>query len=263
MFKPVDHCLWNYLPSLSQNPALQWAVPLTSAVEDFAQYGIKTIHVTGHLSIDNAFAPHALAASNTDAIKETLQVNKGFTFVSSSTQPVGTDVAFLRCFFEALTLHPETQVRLGLHPGIQDLDVYLHEILKVYGEYPQIHNQFKIILPKNLMDRIKTPELSIDDQRFQPAFLRVNVTGTEAAMAADKVAQVVPGALLNQAVLEGKPAYSHSGKSYLGFFATSLESFFKAMRHPLPNLEDLKLDTQKTGERYADCILANDLLSIC
>ena len=67
---------------------------------------------------------------------------------------------------------------------------------------------------------------------------------------------VLPGALLNQAVLEGKPAYSHSGKPYLPhqYFSNTIASFFTAQRQPFRSKKDLGLDEQTTPERCADII---------
>ena len=88
-------------------------------------------------------------------------------------------------------------------------------------------------------------------------FLRVNCTGSEAASAADRIGQAVPGALLNQAVMEGKPTYSHLGKPYLprSFFSNTIVSFFTAERRQPPRLkEDLGLDGRTAPERVAEII---------
>jgi hypothetical protein len=59
-----------------------------------------------------------------------------------------------------------------------------------------------------------------------------DATGAAAALAADKVAQAVPGALLNEAVLKGKPSNFHetSAISYLprAWLANNIGAFFSA-----------------------------------
>ena len=227
MFKPDSHCLWKHVPILNKKTNVKWALPLVTAKEDF-QVPDEKLFITGH-----------------------------FVFMSSTTQPVQVDAEFLDCLLTELKQHPNMQVCLGLHPGIQNFDTYLQEILAIYRKHPEIAAQFKIILPDNLVSRIKAPELTINETMCQNAFLRVNVTGSEAASAADRVTQAVPGALLNQAVLEGKPTYSHLGKPYLPrqYFSNTIASFFSVGSQPVRLKKDLGLDKGTTPERYADIIL--------
>ena len=102
-------------------------------------------------------------------------------------------------------------------------------------------------MPDNLLSRIKKPELSIADPLLATLFLRVNINGTEASYSADKVAQTVPGALLNQAAIE---AYSHSGTPYLpeSYFSKGIDTFFTSSRQPLRTKKDLKLSEFSAGE---------------
>ncbi len=258
MFKPDSHCLWKHIPTLSKKSNVNWALPLASAKEDFPVTD-ERVFITGHLSIDNAYSTNLASSKNTQEVTETLKVSldKSLTFISSTTQPVEVDASFLDCLLTELKQHPNMQVRLGLHPGIQNFDAYLQEILSIYRKHPEIAAQFKIILPDNLIGRIEAPELTIDEPMFKNAFLRVNINGSEAASASERITQAVPGALLNQAVLEGKPAYSHLGKPYLPrqYFSKSIASFFTADREPARLKKDLGLDEKTTPERYAEIIM--------
>ena len=67
----------------------------------------------------------------------------------------------------------------------------------------------------------------------------------------------MPGALLNQSVLEGKPAYSHLGKPYLPrpYFSDSIATFFSGSRQQLRMKEALGLDEKTAPERCADIII--------
>lgn len=257
MFKPESHCLWEYLPKLKNKANVQWALPLIGATEDFGSD--DRTHIVGHMSIDNAYSVTNLGSKIPEEIRECLRIapSQSLAFVSSTTQPVEIDATFLDCLLTELPNHVHVQVRLGLHPGIQNFDAYLATILSVYRKYPDAEKQFKIILPDNLLSRFKTPELSIDNPLFQNVFLRANITGSEASSAADRVAQAVPGALLNQAVLEGKPAFASLGKPYLPrrYFADNVTTFFSGERH-LPRMKDeLGLDERTVGERYADILV--------
>ncbi|STX28839.1 Uncharacterised protein [Legionella beliardensis] len=257
MFKPENHSLWDYLPNLEEKPNLSWAIPLAQAKEDFPRLEHKSF-ITGHLSIDNSYQAVTFDKSK-EEIAKALHVlpEQSYAFISSTTQPVEIDADFLDCLLSELKSHPGMQVRLGLHPGIANLDAYLTRILAICAKYPQVGEQFKIILPDNLLTRLKTPELTIDNDLYRHLFLRVNITGAEAAYAADRVTQAVPGALLNQAVIEGKPTYSHRGKSYLpqNYFSTSLNSFFNAKPNKVVSKEELGLDDKTAPEKYADLIM--------
>lgn len=257
MFKPENHCLWNHLSQLKRKSNVQWAVPLPGAIDDF---GIDSkIHVVGHMSIDNAYALKSADSKRSEEIRSSLQTtpDQSLAFVSSTTQPVEVDATFVDCLLTELPKYPNVQVRLGIHPGIQDLDTYLDEILSVYNKHSDASNQFKIILPDNLIGRFKHPELSINNAMYQQVLLRVNINGSEAASAADRVAQAVPGALLNQSVLEGKPVYSQLGKAYLPgqYFAANIGTFFSEKRQPPRLKEALGLDEQTAPERCVSVIL--------
>ncbi|MBL7479267.1 hypothetical protein [Legionella bononiensis] len=259
MFKSDAHCLWQHVPLLKEKANVQWAVPLKDALNDFELVDQDKLHITGHLSIDNAFLASPATSSSIDSIREQLQVpsQQSLAFISSTTQPVSVDEQFIECVLQELQQTPNMHVRLGLHPGIQDFDTYLEKILSVYRKYPAISAQFKIILPENIVSKIKLPELSINAPEYQDVFLRVNINGNDAACAADRVAQAVPGALLNQAILEGKPAYSHLGKPYLpqSYFSSSISGFFAGVRQSPKIKSDLGLDERTAPERFADLIL--------
>ncbi|WP_367607114.1 hypothetical protein [Legionella sp. W05-934-2] len=256
MFKPESHSLWKYLPSLRNQLNVHWGIPLASAQEDFP-VAKERLHITGHLSIDNAISANSGATTNPKEVRETLRIkqNQSLVFASSTTQPIEIDSEFLTCLLAELPKHPSMQVRLGLHPGIQNLDDYLQAILKIVPHH-KVADQFKIILPENLLMRIKKPELTINNPTYETFFLKANLTGAEAALAADRITQAVPGALLNQAVLEGKPTYSHRGKPYLPnqYFSNTLNAFFTATQQPPRTKDDLGLDERTAPEAYASLL---------
>ncbi|MFT4059076.1 MAG: hypothetical protein QM652_05955 [Legionella sp.] len=256
MFKPENHSLWKYVSELRSKPNVQWALPLSDAKADF-DVDSEKLHVIGHLSIDNAYLPKSIDSKSSEEIKHSLQIasEQSLAFISSTTQPVEVDTQFLDHILAELPKHPSIQVRLGLHPGIQDLDSYITKIISVYQTYPNT-NQFKIILHESLIGRFKSPESTINNSLFESLFLRVNINGSEAAFAADRVAQAVPGALLNQAALEGKSAYSHSGKPYLsnkkGYFSNNISTFFTIPCESARAKEELGLDEKTAPERCAE-----------
>jgi hypothetical protein len=257
MFKPEDHCLWQYVDDLKSRSNIQWALPLDSAKNDFDIRDDSKVHITGHLSIDNADTTAPLMSKSPQTIREQLQVpaDQSLAFLTSTTQPTLTDTTFLDTLLAELPNHP-VQLRLGLHPDIPNFDDYMRELLAVYKKHPKAKDQFKIILPEQLLIKFQKPALSINDPEFQSLFLRVNVNGNEAAFAADRVAQAVPGALLNQAAFEGKPAW-HAVKAYLptDYYSNDAPTFFAESRKPTRKRAELALDEKTTAQRYADIIL--------
>lgn len=272
MFKPDAHNLWDHLPTLKNKQNVQWALPLQQAITDFACVDKSKVHTVGHLSIDNAFttkppmsdAERVLSFKAeqelSDKTQKALQVGEGksLAFVSSTTQPVAIDSTFLNSLLAELPKHPTVTVRLGLHPGIEDLDAYLIELLKVYKKHQDAcKSQFKIILTDTLFAKLKKPELTATSAEFEHVFIRANVSGNEAAAAAERVAQAVPGALLNQGVLEGKASYTHFGKPYLPnqYFSSNLSTFFGEKRQMARSKEELGLDGKTAPECCAEILL--------
>lgn len=244
MFKPETHCIWEFVPALNTMPNIKWAIPLDTAVENFS-----STCTVGHLSIDNAFPVKQPSEKSAEEIRQRLQIEswQSFVFLSSTTQPVEVDLMFLDAVLTELPHHPTMQVRLGIHPGIQDLNLYLTAILSVFEKHKNVLNQFKIILPNSLLARIPESIAS------HPVFLRADVNGPEAGWAANKVGQAVPGALLNQAALEGKPVYSHSGKPYLtaSYFSENIAAFFSAQQKEPRHKNEVNLDEQTASENCA------------
>ncbi|HVT62137.1 MAG TPA: hypothetical protein VHD33_01455, partial [Legionellaceae bacterium] len=182
--------------------------------------------------------------------------------------------------------YPNVQIRMGLHPGRADLEDYLVEIIKIYHAHVQKNSNlsnFKIILPEALLSKFKSihyekecigqsewqswinsamikmlrPKLpnTISDSLIfsQPLFLQTNVSGPEGAFAADRVLQAVPGALVNEAAIRGKPVYAPVEKPYLPItrFAENLSLFFQMSPMPPLTKTDLGLNKETAAEACA------------
>ena len=207
MFKPhPNHSIWQHLPRLKKNSNLHWGIPLKKTQSDLG-LEIQPVHITGHLSIDRALQP---VSYDTAALKRTLEMTdeeQSLVFMSSTTQPVACDIHFLKMILAELPNHPKIQIRLGLHPGIQDLDGYLMDMIKAYQESGS-PKRFQIILPPSWRGKFKYPDTHLDNPDLKYLFVFQEISGPEAAAAADKVIQAVPGALLNEAAVRGKPVYT-------------------------------------------------------
>lgn len=256
MFKPAAHRLWSYLPALKSKPNIHWAIPLNTANEGFGE--VEQTHVIGHLSIDRAYASKAQEEKiSEEDLRADLQLKpeQSLALISSSTIAYKYDKSFLDCVLSELPNHPNIQVRLSLHPNIQDFDAYLKELLTVYDAHEDAKAQFQIIFPPNLFTKLKYPELTVNHPSYQAVFLKVKVPGQLAATIADRVGQAVPGALLNQALLEGKPAYSLFGTPYLSGFSSTVTTFFSNPRRKAPLKSELDLDEKTAGERCAEVLM--------
>lgn len=76
--------------------------------------------------------------------------------------------------------------------------------------------------------------------------VRSEISGSDAASAADKITQAVPGALLNEAALKGKPSYFHekSAAPYLPkkWFSENISTFFREKPTHPHSLKELGLN---------------------
>lgn len=233
MFRPTNHCFWNYIDKLASKEGCDFAVPLLSAKKDILEKNPNAnVPVIGHLSIDRLQITNNI---NSISIRETMSVNTNdeLVFISGTTQPIEVDNQFLDDLLSKVSTgkYPNIQLRMGVHPGIREADLYLQTLLKTCKKYSIRSNQFKIILTAQFERRL---EHSIPSSPF---IVDSEISGSDAAQAADKVAQAVPGALLNKAALNGKPSYFHDKSTipYLPstWFSDNLDDFFKAKRgHP-------------------------------
>lgn len=241
MFKPAKHTFWGYVDGLTSKGNCDFAVTLTQAKLDILEINANAkVHEIGHLSLDRQ------QENKTDPTptRKSLSVNNiqdELVFISGSTQPIEIDNQFLDAILNEISSgnYPGIQLRMGIHPGVKDLDAYLQTLLATCEKYAKTKDQFKIILTDSLEKRLKQP---IPSDLF---ILRAEVSGSEAAQAADKISQSVPGALLNEAALAGKPGYFHekSTTPYLPskWFSESISSFFTAQPQKPRSREDLGL----------------------
>lgn len=241
MFKPDKHGLWKYVDELASKKNCDFAVPLTPAVTDIKELNSNAMtHVIGHLSLDRA---NVDASPNISKTRMNLSVNpeQELIFVSGTTQPTEVDNQFLNALLAELSTgkYPTIQLRMGIHPGVKDLDAYLQELLKTCALYPASKDQFKIVLTNQITNKLIRP---LADSAF---IMKADVSGSDAAQAADKVTQAVPGALLNEAALKGKPSYFHekTAKPYLpeSWFSETIATFFIARPQAPHTKEELGL----------------------
>ena len=228
MFKPEGHVLWSFASKMAEKKLATFAVPLPGAEADIiASVPDARVQSIGHLSIDKAMGPTGAISPD---IRGKLRIadEETFIFISGTTQPHDIDCTFWDALLAELATgkYPTIQLRFGIHPSVKETPIYLNRLLEICKKYPTTEAQCKIIVPKAL-------DLTLfEDNRF---LLQVDVNGPMASTAADAIAQAVPGALLNEAALLGKPAYFHGEATpYLprALFSENLASFFSAKSRP-------------------------------
>jgi hypothetical protein len=251
------HHFWDHLSLLANKKNCNYAVPLPMAKDDILKFNREAdVHTIGHLSIDRTMVNST--SINISPIKEQLMLKEQeeLIFISGTTQPAEVDNTFVEAILSEIATgkYPQLQIRFGLHPGIQDFDSYLKLILETCDNYQLTASQFKIILPSHIEQKLQQ---AISNEH--PFILRTDVTGADACHAADKIAQAVPGALLNEAAIKGKPSYFHvdSSKPYLPetYFSESIILFFKAARQPQPHThKELGIEEESAANHMANLL---------
>jgi len=242
MFKPNNHPFWKHAHELTLKDNCEFAVSLKPASQDLLQINPKAhVHEIGHLSIDRSLLAQSI---DTKAIRASLAVNENeeLVFVSGTTQPIEMDNQFLKALLAEMATgeYPHHQIRFGIHPGRKDMEAYLDTLLATCKEYPGVEKQVKLILSEQIAKEL-----------HHPFILRSKVSGSEAAQTANRVAQAVPGALLNEAALRGKPSYFHEQaiQPYLpaNWFASGIPLFLAAKPVPAREHKDLGLQDTATN----------------
>lgn len=239
---PPTHSFWRHVNTLASQNNCDFAVPMKKAEEDMLKINPSAkVNVVGHISVDRALRTESI---DTAPIRNLLQVNDNdeLILISGTTQPIEVDNQFLDALLNEIATgkYPNLQLRFGIHPGVRDMNGYLQMLLETCKKYPETQRQFKIILPSALEKRLQYP---LSESTF---ILRAEVSGADVAQAANKVTQAVPGALLNEAALIGKPSYFHnkSTNPYLpeAWFSESISLFFTAKPQPSHSREELELE---------------------
>lgn len=259
MFTPhPEHSIWRHLPKLNNNDNVHWAVPLKKAQIHFGLEK-KRCHYTGHLSIDRALLP---ITDNIAVLKTQLGISKAeekLAVMSSTTQPIQCDIDFLDLVLNQLPKHPNIQLRLSLHPGIKDLDTYLEKIGRLYLAQGS-PKRFQIIFPPSWTQKLKHPELHINKEEYSALFLFKEIGGPQAAAAADMVLQAVSGALVNEAVVRGKPVHTVASATEVPYlpierYSSSPEILFSSNVLARMEKTDLGLNEETAAQASAKALL--------
>lgn len=254
MYYDPEHPFWQNLSKMVSDK-ITFAMPLQAAVDKIidAQPKSKT-SVIGHLSIDKALAKQEIKPQEKARIRNQLEINDNqeYIFISGTTQPVEIDSEFIQALLNELNTgsYPNIQLRMGLHPGVKDINSYLEKILTICKTMPNLQNQFKIIIPNNIKSKIIN-DIILSDDIYKQYTIEVDMNGPTASSAADKIAQAVPGALVNEGIVSGVPGYFHKNvQSYLPAHS-SIRTFLSSNNSTKLSTSDLELDELSVAQRVA------------
>ena len=208
----------------------QWLLPLSAAAAEVKELNPKLkTEVVGHLAFVAAVKASESKMEFTPYHKTLHNEGKNKLIFISGGKSVIEDLQLLTSVTTILQQEEfnEIDVRIGLHPGLDDVNTYLSKMLLHLIRNP-VKNSIQFIIDLSMQKRIQLEQIKktvIADLNEQEkgsitkelgTFLHlVDIRGDQAAAVADGVMCFVPATLVSQAVVQGKPAACYQGKPYL------------------------------------------------
>ncbi len=220
LYKEVGHVYENIVRQKKVwQSSFRWALPTAKAQEFFQSINteLKTAAV-GHLGIDAVLEAKDGKSDDGDPLRQQLHVSptQKLLFISG-LKDADIDKALLNDMLAVLhndneNIFSPLEIRIGLHPGTSDMNAYLTSLVSILSRYPKaVTKRVKFVLPDRLQKKVNLEQF---DESF---FIKKNISGDQAAKAADSVACGLPATLVTKAALQGKPAFCHDAnkKSFL------------------------------------------------
>jgi hypothetical protein len=267
LFLDPQHVFFDELKS--QNQWLHnytWFAPVAKAKRQFEQAnGSLSIKTAGHWALEDVLNTPTQANSHNQT-RQALHVSceQGLLFISG-TKNIEQDRQLMEALLQTLQSgqYRDIQVRIGIHPGVSNVQDYLDEMNQCLAEYSQVKEQIQLVVPQRLVD-----SKGLDMSRYHESdYCLADVSGDQAAQAADGVACAVAATLPNKSATQGKPAYYHedyepylpkdrlfSGSTNLPFFLQKVQN--KHKQKPLSR-EDLDIPEQGFGAYMAQQFITN------
>lgn len=228
--------LWSKIAELCDNNC-HFAVPTSLAAKEITTLAPSAkVTEVGHLAIDKAVAKRKKPVSKKEnlAIRTQLgcELNNDLKVISGTSVGGEIDYPFVQAILNELKKnnYPNLKVCFSIHPFVSNPDQYLAGLIEVCNRYPNLYQKFKIILPEGFVQKLTSPKSINLNNQF---IIKAEISGQQATLVANGVAQAVPGALVNEAALLDNAAYCHEPvKSYLpsGLLSKDLRSFLSSPR---------------------------------
>jgi hypothetical protein len=203
LFEEKGHVYWKTLAEpASWQQKYTWLLPLPYATEIARRLNpALKIETVGHPSIDAAISAPIDAASIAHTRSE-LQIPESQTLLFiSGTKDLAQDQSLLAALYEVIASdakYDNIAIRIGIHPGASDLSSYVDSLQK------QIPAMLRSRVRLIISDRLASTCAAM----LQPEVCVLkNISGDQAAQAADAVACAVPATLVNTAAIQGKPSF--------------------------------------------------------
>jgi hypothetical protein len=220
MFASKGHVFLEKLPELAKKPKIQYLATLANAKNLLISLGVPEdkVHIIGHLSIDKAFSSPPPSNERIAAIKAKLQVDvaQELIFYSGSTIKLVDEESSINKALRTIESERKENfvVRMTVHPGVKDLEEYLHTILPLISGSPA-SLRFKIAITQALLTKVQEI-LKAHFIDYQSIFIKVDdeANVSDAVYeASDRVIQAVPGAYYNSAMLRNGQEYCLNPKT--------------------------------------------------
>jgi hypothetical protein len=179
-------------------------------------------------------------------------------FISGSKN-ITHDLELLNTLYDSLKAHPETAIRIGIHPGTSNMQNYVSSILWWLDQYPD--TKTKLVITKYIKEKMWDTSILINQQHVLP----VDVSGDDIFTAAEASASALPATLAGQAVIENRHAYClprlQNGAYLARFFAQSPDDLFAARTSLTrkPKLE-IGLPTKNAEDLICDVIMGREIV---
>jgi len=178
-------------------------------------------------------------------------------FISGSKN-ITDDLKLLDALYDGLKSHPETAIRMGMHPGISNIQNYVSSVLYWLDQHMDAKTQ--LVVTKYITEKMWDTSILINQH-----VLPLDLSGDEIFTAADASASVLPSTLAGQAVIENRHSYclpQYQKGAYLArFFAESPDDLFAARTslEKKPKLA-IGLPTKNAKDLICDVIMGREII---
>lgn len=253
LFEEPEHSYWLKLRLLAKAPTellwlfnYCWLTPLPEVSNRIHRISPQLqTSIVGHTIFNQSIPVDVFH------IREQLNLQPDEPFLLFSGSKVAhDDLELIQEIFSKMQSHAHQHVKMiiGLHPGMENIAVYLNQLSELITN-SHLEGRVKYIISNAIFNNLGESSSNARDT------IHANLSGNDVAKASNGVASVLPATLANQAYLDGLPVYIARDieKAYLfSNYDNDLESFLSKVAHQEKstlNIEGIPSDT--IGEAVA------------
>lgn len=184
-----------------------------------AKNSTARVSVVGNSALDDMFETESDPIQK-QHLRAQLNISneQNLLFISAS-KFIDDDIALLNSLYQSLKEHPETTIRIGLHPGTANLSGYVEGVLNWLDSHKDI--SANMIITPTLEEKIAKTNASLLSHR---CIKLLNLTGDQIFTASNSVASPQPTTLATQSIIQNKPTYCLTSYAHLSY----VHHFFSA-----------------------------------